>query len=128
MGSASEQPPFPENSRRAGTEDSLLKPAMERRASFGRLQDRLCEPGRSGVSPLRCFQKAAGGRFYFGVAGVPPSGFELPSDLDGVYALGVTNAGAGDLAGATSRNFSGGQKVADRNPCNVHTMHASSYG
>src|SRR4029077_20554729 len=103
--------------------------ACDGEASFLRqAQDRLGEPGRSGVSPLRCFQKAAGGRFYFGVAGVPPSGFELPSDLDGVYALGVTNNRSGDVADVTLARLLRRRKVADRNPCNVHTMHASSYG
>ena len=43
-----------------------------------------------------------------------PPGFELPSNLDGVYVLGVTNEGSGDVADVTQREFAGGQKVFGR--------------
>ena len=60
MGSASEQPPFPENSRRAGTEDSLLKPAMERRASFGRLRTGSASLVEAASRRLGVFKKRPG--------------------------------------------------------------------
>src|SRR5438067_7943158 len=46
-----------------------------------------------------------------GVAGAPPSSFKLPSHLDDVYSVKVTNERAGDVAGATSRELASGQRV-----------------
>src|SRR5439155_25892791 len=43
-----------------------------------------------------------------------PFGFNLPSHLDDVYSVKVTNERAGDVAGATSREFASGQKVFGR--------------
>src|SRR6266699_2469232 len=43
-----------------------------------------------------------------------PSRFKLPSNLNDVYSVKVTNERAGDLAGATSREFASGQKVFGR--------------
>ena len=40
--------------------------------------------------------------------------FKLSSSFDGVYAVAVTNERAGDVAGATSRDFAGGQKIFGR--------------
>src|SRR6266478_2996645 len=40
--------------------------------------------------------------------------FELPSHLNDVYSVKVTNERAGDVAAATSREFDGGQKVFGR--------------
>src|SRR6266705_5758275 len=40
--------------------------------------------------------------------------FKLPSHLDDVYSVKVTNERAGDVAGATSREFTSGQKVFGR--------------
>jgi len=40
--------------------------------------------------------------------------FKLPSPFHVVYAVVVTNEGADDVAGATSRDFAGGQKVFGR--------------
>src|SRR5437870_11739958 len=40
--------------------------------------------------------------------------FKLPSHLDDVYSVKVTNERAGDVAGATSREFASGQKVFGR--------------
>src|SRR6266568_4809961 len=42
------------------------------------------------------------------------SSFKLPSHLNEVYAVKVTNERAGDVAGATSREFASGQKVFGR--------------
>src|SRR5438128_3515820 len=44
----------------------------------------------------------------------PPSSFKLPSYLDDVYFVKVTNERAGGVAGATSREFTSGQKVFGR--------------
>src|SRR5438874_2041773 len=49
-----------------------------------------------------------------GVAGAPPSSFKLPSHLDDVYSVKVTNERAGDVAGATSRELASGQRVFGR--------------
>src|SRR6187200_763992 len=49
-----------------------------------------------------------------GVAGVSSRGFRLPSNLDDVYSVKVTNERAGGVAGATSREFASGQKVFGR--------------
>src|SRR5438552_7715622 len=49
-----------------------------------------------------------------GAAGDPPSSFKLPSYLDDVYFVKVTNERAGGVAGATSREFTSGQKVFGR--------------
>src|SRR5712692_1376043 len=46
--------------------------------------------------------------------GAPPSSFKLPSHLNDVYSVKVTNERAGDGAGATSREFASGQKVFGR--------------
>jgi serine/threonine protein kinase/TolB-like protein len=43
-----------------------------------------------------------------------PPGFELPSDLDGVYVLGVTSEDSGDVADVTQREFARGQKLFGR--------------
>src|SRR6266705_1441079 len=47
-------------------------------------------------------------------AGAPPSDFKLPSHLNDVYSVKVTNERAGDIAGATSREFASGQKLFGR--------------
>jgi serine/threonine protein kinase/Flp pilus assembly protein TadD len=44
----------------------------------------------------------------------PPSSFRLPFHLNDVYSVNVTNERAGDVAGATSREFTSGQKVFGR--------------
>jgi serine/threonine protein kinase/Tfp pilus assembly protein PilF len=44
----------------------------------------------------------------------PPSSFKLPSHLDDVYSVKVTNERSGDVAAATSREFASGQKVFGR--------------
>jgi serine/threonine protein kinase/Tfp pilus assembly protein PilF len=44
----------------------------------------------------------------------PPSRFRLPSDVNDVYSVKVTNERAGDVAGATSREFASGQRVFGR--------------
>src|SRR5438105_978199 len=49
-----------------------------------------------------------------GVAGVRLASFKLPSHLNDVYSVKVTNERAGDVAAATSREFAGGQKVFGR--------------
>ncbi len=49
-----------------------------------------------------------------GVAGVRLASFKLPSHLNDVYSFKVTNERAGDVAGATSREFANGQKVFGR--------------
>src|SRR5438105_12967135 len=49
-----------------------------------------------------------------GVAGVRLASFKLPSHLNDVYSVKVTNERAGDVAGATSREFANGQKVFGR--------------
>src|SRR5439155_25175570 len=43
-----------------------------------------------------------------------PFGFHLPFHLDNVYSVKVTNERAGDVAGATSREFASGQRVFGR--------------
>jgi hypothetical protein len=43
-----------------------------------------------------------------------PSSFTLPSHLSEVYGVKVTNERAGDVAGVTSRDFAGGQKIFGR--------------
>ena len=43
-----------------------------------------------------------------------PSSFKLPSNLDDVYAVCVTNEGSGDIADATLREYASGQKVFGR--------------
>ena len=48
------------------------------------------------------------------MAGAPPSSFKLPSHLNDVYFVNVTNERASDVAGATSREFVSGQKVFGR--------------
>ena len=48
------------------------------------------------------------------MAGAPPSSFKLPSHLNDVYSVNVTNERASDVAGATSREFVSGQKVFGR--------------
>src|SRR5258708_14847699 len=40
--------------------------------------------------------------------------FKLPSSFDRVYAVAVTDERADDVAGATSRDFAGGQKIFGR--------------
>src|SRR5260370_37860446 len=40
--------------------------------------------------------------------------FKLPSSFDRVYAVVVTDEHADDVAGATSRDFAGGQKIFSR--------------
>jgi serine/threonine protein kinase/Tfp pilus assembly protein PilF len=49
-----------------------------------------------------------------GVAGAPPQSFKLSSHLNDVYSVTVTNERAGDVAGATSREFASGQRVFGR--------------
>jgi serine/threonine protein kinase/Tfp pilus assembly protein PilF len=49
-----------------------------------------------------------------GVAGGTPSSFKLPSHLNKAYSVKVTNERAGDVAGATSREFANGQRVFGR--------------
>jgi hypothetical protein len=44
----------------------------------------------------------------------PPSSFRLPSHLDDVYSVKVTNERAGGVAAATSREFASGQKIFGR--------------
>jgi serine/threonine protein kinase len=43
-----------------------------------------------------------------------PSSFKLPSHLDDVYSVKVTSERAGDVVGATSREFASGQQVFGR--------------
>src|SRR5881398_1066397 len=45
---------------------------------------------------------------------LPPFSFKLPSHLDDVYSVKVTNERAGDVAAATSREFASGQRVFGR--------------
>src|SRR5881398_1753898 len=45
---------------------------------------------------------------------LPPFSFKLPSHLDDVYSVKVTNERAGDVAGATSRELASGQRVFGR--------------
>jgi serine/threonine protein kinase len=63
---------------------------------------------------LGVFGKRRGSRFYFGVAELRPPAFRLSSDLDGVYAPGVTNEASGDFADATFRDLVSGQKLFGR--------------
>src|SRR5205823_5508075 len=44
----------------------------------------------------------------------PPSSFRLSSHLNDVYSVKVTNERLGDVAGATSREFTGGQRAFGR--------------
>jgi serine/threonine protein kinase/Tfp pilus assembly protein PilF len=44
----------------------------------------------------------------------PPSSFKLPSHPNDVYSINVTNERAGGVAGATSREFTSGQRVFGR--------------
>ena len=46
--------------------------------------------------------------------GDPPSSFRLPSHPNEVYSVKVTNERAGDVVGATSREFASGQRVFGR--------------
>src|SRR4029077_13921434 len=103
MGSAPRESTFPENSRRAGTEDRVLESAREGRAP--------ARPVEAASRRLGVFGKRPGGRFYFGVAELRPPAFELPSDIHRVYARGLTNEGSGDVANAALREFAGSQKI-----------------
>src|SRR6266513_3895032 len=49
-----------------------------------------------------------------GAAGTPSSSFKLPSHLNDVYSVKVTNERAGGVAAVTSREFARGQKVFGR--------------
>src|SRR5260370_36204873 len=44
----------------------------------------------------------------------PPSSFRLPSHLNDVYSIKVTNESAGGVAAATSREFASGQRLFGR--------------
>jgi serine/threonine protein kinase/Tfp pilus assembly protein PilF len=65
----------------------------------------ICDEGRAPTSPLE-FEEA--------LQEAPPSSFKLPSHPNDVYSVKVTNERAGDIAGATSREFAGGQRVFGR--------------
>src|SRR5207248_7973561 len=53
-------------------------------------------------------------RIRSGVAEAPPSSFRLPSHLNDVYSVKVTNESAGGVAAATSREFASGQRLFGR--------------
>src|SRR6266581_771127 len=65
----------------------------------------ICDGGASSSEPARIRS---------GVAEAPPSSFRLPSHLNDVYSVKVTNESAGGVAAATSRDFANGQKVFGR--------------
>jgi serine/threonine protein kinase/Tfp pilus assembly protein PilF len=64
----------------------------------------ICDGGASSGEPARIPS---------GVGGDSPS-FRLPSNLNDVYSVKVTNERAGDVAGATLREFASGQRVFGR--------------
>jgi serine/threonine protein kinase/Tfp pilus assembly protein PilF len=64
----------------------------------------ICDGGASSGEPARIRS---------GV-GEDPSSFKLPSHLNNVYSVKVTNESAGGVAAATSREFASGQKVFGR--------------